>query len=437
LAIQGRALGLERRAAALLVVAGWTVFPILVAIPLADITEISFVAALFQSMSSFTTTGSLVFINLETVPRSIIFLLAQFQWMGGLATLITFVLILSPWEIGGLPKMSSTSEAASIVASDHRILKFCGNLFRIMLGITIACFVLLLIAGVPPYESIVLSMTAISTGGIVPTDTGLDLILGNDGMVILGVFFMIGATSIFWHRYVATLRLSELIAHRESYFAIGGGLAVTFFITLNLINASGGTAQSSDLTNTFSESFLNAASLISTSGVQSRPGVFALLAPTLVVFVILVGGGSFSTAGGLKLYRIGLVIAHAMQELERLIYPNSLGAIRHSGKRLDLPFLKRIWGFISIWVLIMFFSALLLNVSGLDFQAGFTVAVAALSNAGPAYGAFWDTANSQGWLAYSDMSNVQLLVLTVLMFLGRIEIIVVIASLALLFRQFR
>ncbi|MEM9279110.1 MAG: potassium transporter TrkG, partial [Pseudomonadota bacterium] len=181
LAIAGRPVGIERRSATLLVVVSWIVFPLVVAIPLADVTDLTFVEALFQTTASFTTTGSLVFGNLETVPRSILFFLAQLQWMGGLATLITFILVLSPWEIGGLPKIGSVSETASIIASEYRLVKFCGRLLRAMLGLTLVCFVLLLLSGVPPYESMILSFTALSTGGILPSDEGLDLLLGNSG----------------------------------------------------------------------------------------------------------------------------------------------------------------------------------------------------------------------------------------------------------------
>lgn len=436
LSIAGKPIGLERRAAALLVVTCWVCFPLVVAIPLSDVTELTFAQALFQSMASFTTTGSMVFINPEAVPRSVIFLLAQFQWLGGIATLTTFILILSPWEIGGLPKIGSASETASIVASEYRLVRFCGRILRAMTALTLICFACLIIVGMPVYEAMVLSFSALSTGGIVPATESLDLLLGNAGMIILGIAFIVACTSIFWHRSLANLRFEELFAHRESYFILGVWVFFAVVIAYRVIVVSGGGGAELALS-AVSEGIMNAASLISTSGIQSRPGVFTVLAPTLVILLTLIGSGCFSTSGGIKFFRLGVVFKHAEFELNRLIYPNSVQTTRFASGHLNLSFMKGIWGFFSLWILALGFGGLFLTLSGLDFQAGFTAAAAALSNAGPVYGSFWAPEASVGWVAYSDMSPFQLGLLTVMMLFGRLEIVVVIASVALAFQARR
>ncbi len=436
LSIAGRAIGLERRAAALLVVTCWVCFPLLVAVPLSDVTELTFIQALFQSMSSFTTTGSMVFVNLEAVPKSVIFLLAQFQWLGGMATLITFILILSPWEIGGLPKIGSVSETASIVASEYRLVRFCGRILRAMIALTLACCVGLLMSGVPVYEAMVLSFSALSTGGIVPATENLDILLGNSGMIILGVAFLVGCTSIFWHRSLANLRFAELASHRESYFVLAVWFVFALVLSYRIFDVSGNTGPELALS-AISEGIMNAGSLISTSGIQSRPGVFTLLAPTLVIIMVLIGSGCFSTGGGIKFFRLGVVFRHAEHELNRLIHPNSVQTTRFASGHLTLSFMKGIWGFFSIWILMLGFASLMLTLSGLDFQAGFTAATASLSNAGPLYGPFWAPEASSGWISYADMSSFQLGLLTLVMLFGRLEVVVVFASVALLFQTRR
>lgn len=433
LAIAGRPVGIERRAAALLVVIVWVVFPVLVAIPLADITELTFLQALFQATSSFTTTGSMVFGNLEVAPKAIIFFLAQLQWMGAMAILITFILVLSPWGIGGLPKIGSVSETASIIASQYRLVKFCSRLARAMLGLTITCFVFLLLAGVPPYESAILSLTAISTGGIIPVEDGLDLLLGDAGMIVMAVFLILGATSIFWHRYLFNLNFGELISHRESYFVIAVWFGLSLLIGYRLVEASGGILNF----RAYSEGIMNAASIVSTSGIQTRIGVFSLIAPTLILLIVMIGGGCFSSAGGIKFFRIGSVFTHSQDEMNRLVYPSSVPSGRVGGNVLDLDFMKGVWGFFAIWILAVGLLGFMISVSGLSFQSGFTAVIAALSNAGPVYGPYWDIADSAVWPPYADMNSIQLSILTLAMIIGRIEIVVLFASVALLFRNLR
>ncbi len=304
LAVMGRLNGIKRNTAILLAVFCWIAFPLISAIPISDMAGISFIDAFFQAMSSFTTSGSSVFKNLETVPKSIIFMLAQFQWFGGLATLITLILVLAPWEIGGLPQVGTASVAASIVASHSRLVSFCAGIFRVYLFLTLMCFILLVLAKVNPFNAMIFSFTALSTGGLTPVIESIDLVLGNPGMIIMAVFFMIGATSIFWHQYIYQFQFEELKSHRESYFVLAAWLGLAFYIAYTLVAAAGSTVLLPDYT-AMSEGLFNSASIISTSGLQSRPGALSLLPPTLVLIVIFIGGGCYSTSGGIKFFRIG------------------------------------------------------------------------------------------------------------------------------------
>lgn len=433
LAIMGRLGGIERNTAILLAVFSWIVFPALTAIPVADIANIGYVDALFQTTASLTTAGSNGFENPDVVPKSLIYFLAQLQWMGGLATLVTLILVLAPWEIGGLPQVSSASIAASIVASQSRIVKFCGQVSRVFLFLTLMCFMFLVLAGISPYNAVILSFTALSTGGIVPTTESLDLQLGVSGMVIMSVFLIIGATSIFWHKNIATVDLDELRTHRESYYVIALCLILAVFISYKLFSVAGSSTVL-PYTKAMGEGLFNAASIVSTSGLQSRPGVFSLLPPTLVLLIIFIGGGCYSTSGGIKVFRIGGMYSLAQYELNRLIYPSSVKPARFGSTAFDLEIMKAIWSLFAVLIITVAISSCLLSVSGLNFQASFTASIAAVTNAGPLYGPDWAASGSEGWPAYFEMLRGQKLVLTAVMLLGRLEVIAVVASLTVLLR---
>lgn len=436
LAVMGRLQGIRRNTAILLAVFSWFAFPVITAIPISDMAGISYVDALFQTTSSFTTSGSSVFKNLQTVPNSIIFMLAQFQWLGGLATLITLILVLAPWEIGGLPQVSTASVAASIVASHDRLVSFCGSIFRTYLFLTLTCFIMLILSNIKPFNAMVLSFTALSTGGITPATESLDLLLGNSGMIIMAVFFMIGATSVFWHEYLFKLKFEDLRNHRESYFILATWLALAFFIAYSLYSAAGNKSNIPDFT-AMSEGIFNSASIISTSGIQSRPGALSLLPPTLVLIVIFIGGGCYSTAGGIKFFRIGGMYSLAHYELNRLIYPHTTKPSLFGSTKLDIEFMKAIWSLFAILIITVAIAACALSLSGLNFQVSFTAIIAAITNAGPLYGPEWGTGTSQNWPEYADMLVSQKLILTLVMILGRLEVIAVIASITVLFRGLR
>lgn len=436
LTIYGKTGGLERNHAILLTVGSWIFFPLITTLPIADLTGLGFMDAFFQSMSSFTTTGAIVFENPETVPDSILFLLAQLQWLGGLATLITLILVLAPWEIGGLPHVESTSVAASIVASQSRLVAFCGRIFRTYLAFTVSCFGLLVLAGVTPLDAIIFSYSALSTGGIVPSRTSVDNLLGVDGMIILSIFLLIGALSVFWIQDLFRLKLSKLVVHRESYFIIATAVGIGGFIAYTLLDAAGSTSIL-PVQAAISEGILNATSIVSTSGIQSRPGVFALLPSILVLLLVFVGGGCYSTSGGIKFFRIGGMYSLARGELDRLLYPNVVRSGKFGNTEFDVNFMKAVWSLFAILIATLGIITCMLSFSGLTFQPAFTAAMASITNAGPLYGGFWDFSSSAEWPEYFAMEPFQKLILTTGMLLGRLEIIAVFAALTVVIRTIR
>ncbi len=436
LSIYGKTGGLERNNAILLTVGSWMFFPLVTSFAIADLASLSYMDALFQSVSSFTTTGALIFENQETIPTSVLFLLAQLQWLGGLATLITLILVLAPWEIGGLPQVESASVAASIVASQNRLVAFCGRIFRIYFAFTLACFVLLILAGVAPLNAMIFSYTALSTGGIVPTSASVDELLGVSGMLLMALFLVIGASSIFWLQDLFKLKIAKLLKHRESYFlvAVVGGVAIYIGYVLS---AAAGSASSLPSNVAMSEGILNAASIVSTSAIQSRPGVFALLPPTFVLLLIFVGGGCYSTSGGIKFFRIGGMYSLARNELDRLLYPNVVRPGKFGDTDFDLDFMKAVWSLFAILIATLGVITCMLSFTGLSFQPAFTAAMAAISNAGPLYGGFWDFSTSVEWPEYYNLIWHQKMILSIGMLLGRLEVIAVFAALLVVFRSLR
>ena len=434
LSASGTADGISRNQTITLAIFSWIFFPAVFCFPVADLSASGFVDSVFQTYSSFTTTGAIVFDNVEQVPRSVLFMLAQFQWLGGFATLITLILVLAPWRIGGLPQIAEVSIAASIVATHQRLGKFCLDIFQVYTLVTVICFATLLLIGVAPFNASILSFSALSTGGILPGPAPLDGLLGAGGLLVLAVFLFIGATSVFWHADIGRLRFRELFRHRESYYILGSILVLGIFVAYTLQKLAGSTAVLSPLM-AFAEGVFNATSIVSTSGMQSRPGVFSVLPHLLVLMLLFMGGGCFSTAGGIKHFRIGGIYHYANVELNRLIFPSLVGRDRFGATKYDSEFIKALWAILSVLIAVLGIITILLSVSGLEFQQAFTAALAAITNAGPVYGPFWGSGAAEDWPTYGQLLDFQKLLLTFAMVLGRLEVIAVFASIFVLMRS--
>jgi trk system potassium uptake protein TrkH len=155
-----------------------------------------------------------------------------------------------------------------------------------------------------------------------------------------------------------------------------------------------------------------------------RQGGFAVVAAPLLVAMLMLGGGGFSTAGGIKFYRLGAMLNQAAGELARLIHPHGVRGARFGGQTYDLQVMKAIWSGSMAYVGAVAATLMLLALFGESFDQGLIAAVAALSNAGPVY---TGVAAAEGWAAYGQMEPAYLAVITVAMIVGRLEVIAVFA----------
>ncbi len=436
LAISGRQRRIPKIAHLALVLLVWTVVPALAAIPIADISDLDALDALFEAVSGLTTTGATTLNTVEIWPQPLIFWRSQLQWIGGYLTLLTIVLILAPLGIGGLTnRRASIGGGGEIVAGQMRVFVLALNMGLLYAVVTGICFLAFFLSGTRAFYAMTLAMSAVSTGGFLPFDDSLDEILGVFGLFVFGLFLTIGATSVFWQRMLIGGKLARLAEHRESYSVILLILFLTVVFALSLVAVSANAAQ--EVVGIFVESFLNAASLVATSGIETRPGIFSLLPLIVVLFVVLAGGSAFSTSGGLKHYRLGGMLVQSWSELDRLVYPNAMRPSRFGSQIYDIELLKAIWSFFVVAFLTIGFGTIFVATTGIPFDAALTAAIAAFSNAGPVYEAGWAAPGTEPWAPFSAFSTTAKVTLMVIMVLGRLEVLAIIGLFSIRYWQQR
>jgi trk system potassium uptake protein TrkH len=167
--------------------------------------------------------------------------------------------------------------------------------------------------------------------------------------------------------------------------------------------------------------FFTAVSLITTTGIEIREGGFTILSLPLLLGICLIGGAGFSTAGGLKLFRAGAMLAQSNRELRRLIYPHGVRPAHFGGQVYNIQMMKSVWSIFVLYLGIAAALAATLGLFGFDFDAAITVAISNLVNAGPVYSALAN--QNPDWMSYSELSTGGMITLILTMVLGRLEII--------------
>lgn len=422
LAIIDRAGNMTRRESIMLVALVWTMIPTLFAIPLMDMTELSFIDALFETVSGLTTTGASV-IDIYQMPKAILFWRTQMQWVGGALAIMTIYAIMAPLKIGGI---NIEHGIAATNIGEKKMIELFNKLISVYVIITMIAFLAFMMCGVRSFHAAGLAMAAVSTGGFIPFSGNIDNQLGNSGMIIFACTLTIGATSIIWHTFI-TPSGNQNGKNKEN------GFVITTIIVLALVFAVALTSigEANSIIKNIIKGFFNAAAIVSTFGVESQYGTFALLPLPLVLFVVLVGGSVLSTAGGIKHSRIGAMIMQSWNELDRLVYPSTVRNTQIGKQKYDTKTMQAIWSFYVITIITLCIGTLVIAYSAPSMEAALTATITTFATAAPIYESAW---GSQ-WPQFYQFTTLNKCVMMILMILGRLEVLTIVALIGLYRRK--
>lgn len=378
------------------------------------------VQAFFEATSASVTLG-ITLRPVADISGAMAFYRAMTAWMGGLLTLLLAVYVIGPYRVGGVPNRHIRFIQHSQTEKDPRFFLTLRAVIVPYVALTALCALMLVLTRVSPPDALVISMSMLSTNGFVPAQTG-NSILGNGASeAIMLIFMIVGATSIVWHRMLFERRWAVAREQAE------GSLFITSAIGLGAIVAFASIFMPDPLHTTGQHAFnfaFDAISLLTTTGIthDQRTGIGLPL--ELVLLIVLIGGCSYSTAGGMKFFRVGGMLQHLRNELARLVYPNAMlrQSADHDPHHRDVT--KAIWSAFFLAILTITMAVLLLALQGIDLPNALRIATGAFSQTGNV------VANGLPGLAVGDVAPMTLVTIAALSIAARIEILVVLAALA-------
>ena len=327
--------------------------------------KVSFLESYFESISGLTGTGFTIFENVRFLDDPILLWRSSSQWIGGLYFLIFLVLIFSNKQLNfKLLDLTYNQENKINFAPNLRTVST--RIFFIYLTLTFLIFVIFLLSGIRLFDGLNLTMTVISSGGFLPTDSLNNIIKTNYQSVSLSLGFLISILN-FYLLYNLFLKRENLKDHKEDLYIIISIFVFTIIFYLL-----------SDF-NIF-QSLLTVLSSIGNSGISitSIPNNYGLYFLTLTI----IGGCVLSSTSGIKFLRIYILVKGFLIEIYRLVQPNVIlnNKIMFSDKKITNETIK-----ISFLVFILFFLSIFL-LSGillfdfLDFENSFKLSILTLTN---------------------------------------------------------
>ncbi len=385
------------------------------------------VRALFEAVSGFTTTGSTVIAELQDYPRSILFWRNLTQWVGGLGILALLVALMAALGVNRKSLLGHESSLNLQESPTARIKGLVTRLWMVYCGLTLVCWLGLIgvarLSGeqeMDAFNAFLYTMTTIATGGFAPHSASVGHFANVWIELYLCVFMILCSLSMIFVFHLLSGRAKERSGRGEALIYLAVVFSAVAVTTLGLAIAT-----DRSLAEVFREVFFPVISISTTTGFATADyDGWPVFAQGMLLLLMLIGGCSGSTSGGLKVIRVVVLFQILRQEVIRSFRPNLLSPLKVGGHIISPAFRVSILGFISFNAILLVVSALV--VSALEpgissFSTAIGAVVATAMNIGPGFGEVGPTNH------FAHFGEPTLLVLSGLMLLGRLEIYAVTA----------
>lgn len=371
----------------------------------------SYIDALFETVSGFTTTGASVLRDVEALPCGLLFWRSFTHWIGGMGVLVFIMAVLPMAGDRSMHLMRAEVPGPSVGKLVPRVRHTALLLYAIYLALTILEVGFLLAGGMPLFDSLVHAFGTAGTGGFSIKNASIAAYNSPYLEGVIGVFMLLFGVNfnlyflLLMRDFKQVLKSEEL---RIYLLIVAGSVGM---ITLNILPTAGGAETA------FREAFFQVSSIITTTGYATADyTTWPTFSQTILFLLMVTGACGGSTGGGLKVSRLIILVKKCGRELIRLVHPRAVGAVRLDGKAVDNQTSHDVGIFFITYMGIIGGMTLLVSLDGFDFTTTISAVAACMGNIGPGLGTVGPSGN------FMDFSVLSKLLLSVTMLLGRLEI---------------
>ncbi|MDD4438615.1 MAG: TrkH family potassium uptake protein, partial [Tissierellia bacterium] len=358
----------------------WLVMSLLGALPFYLSGSIpSYIDALFETVSGFTTTGSSIVRDVEIMPRGLLFWRSFTHWIGGMGVLI-FTMALFP-TIGGRPVFLMRAESpgpapGKLVPKIGESSKILYIIYAVMTAILI---ILLIAAGMPVFNSFIYAFGTAGTGGFAMNNLSVGAYNNPliEWIITIGMF----SFGINFSLYYLLIRkeFKNIFKNEELRLYCTYVLLGILVVVINILPK-----YNYDISEALRHSAFSVSSLVTTTGFATVDfNLWPTFSKAVLLTLMFFGASAGSTGGGIKSIRILVLFKSIYYEIKHTIHPKSVQRIKVDGKSIDDDTLKSILIFFFAYVIIIIFSTTIVSLDNFDFTTSFTATLATISNIGP------------------------------------------------------
>lgn len=370
----------------------------------------SYIDAVFETVSGFTTTGASILYDVEVIPNAHLLWRSFTHWIGGMGVLV-FLMALVPHDNGStMYIIRAESPGPSVSKLVPKVKSTAKILYLIYIGLTITQITIMLLGGTSLFDSVTYTFGTAGTGGFGIKNSSV----GDYSPFIQNVItvFMILFGIDFSLYYLLLTRKIRSLTKSDEF------KAYILIIVISAIVISLNTSHMfADYKTSLRHSFFQVASIMTTTGYSTTDfDLWPSLSKTILVTLMFVGACAGSTGGGIKVSRILILLKSIRKEIKIAAHPKSTHKIAMNGKTIDNETVRTVCVYLAVYVMIFVVSILIISLDNFDSTTNFTAVAATINNIGPGLSLVGPTRN------FAEFSILSKIVLSLDMLIGRLEI---------------
>lgn len=370
-----------------------------------------FTNAFFESISGFSTTGSSILTDIESLPHGILFWRSLTHWIGGMGIIVLVVAIIPFLKIGGMHLFNAESSMSADEKFQPRIFEVAKRLWLIYIGLTGLEVLFLNLGGMNIFDSVCHSFGTIATGGFSPKNDSLASYSPYIQYVV-AVFMLLSGMNFTLHYLVISGRVKKAFVNEEVRLYLKIIFVVTLIIAFKLFNENYYGMEES-----FRHAFFQVVSIITATGFATADYlVWPTITWVLIFLLMFIGACAGSTGGGIKVIRHLLFVKHIKRRFFELAHPNVYVPIKYGKTVVSTETSGSAFNFIMVYILCFLLGSFLLVSIGNDLPTSMGSIITCMGGIGPGFGSVGPASN------FAHLTDSTKWILAFFMILGRLEI---------------
>jgi len=396
----------------IIIACAWILWSVFGAIPFWISGEIpSYIDALFETVSGFTTTGSTILTDISAMSKGMNFWRCLTHWIGGMGVLVFVMVIVSLEDKNSMHLMRAEvpgPETDKLVPKARDTAKI---LYGMYLMLTVTEIVFLLLGGMSLYDSVVHSFSTAGTGGFSSRNESIAYYDSAYIDGVITVFMILFGINFNMYYFLILKKVKTVFKNEELRTYLGIVVGAIALITVNIIQTYG------SILKAFRFASFQVAAIITTTGfVTADFNLWPTFSKCILLALMVIGACAGSTGGGMKVSRILILLKSIKREMKQLLHPKSVNLVKVNGKKIQDETMHGVYVYFIAYVAIFIISVLIVSINNFDFTTTFTGVLTTMNNVGPGLAGVGPVEN------FSAFSGLSKIVFCLDMLVGRLEI---------------